>query len=234
VKSPAQKAIVTSGSGRFRRLLHYSRPTFERFAARHGYDVVVGSGGPAGRPPAWGKLTHVSDALQRYDVVLWIDADAMVVDDSEDPVDLFPARCAQALVRHRTPQGEVPNSGVWLLRAGPTISALLEQLWERTDLLDHPWWENAALCEALGYELTMRPATDAEREVSGAELGVSRCRLVTETSVLAATHWLGKEWNSIPSDPSPRPRIKHYAGRRFDTRLDAMARDRELLDGRSE
>ena len=89
------------------------------------------------------------EALASHDLVLWIDADAVIVDSSRDIADELAPDRFLGLVRH----GDVPNTGVMLLRSGDLARDLLDRTWSATRLIDHPWWENAALLDALGYDL---------------------------------------------------------------------------------
>ena len=80
-------------------VLNQSLHTFRRFGERHGYDVVVGGEEAiADRAPAWSKIVLLRRLLESYDYVLWIDADAIILDDSVDPADLFGVEHYQALV----------------------------------------------------------------------------------------------------------------------------------------
>ena len=40
-----------------------------------------------------------------------------------------------------------------VLRAGSFCRSLLDVVWDATDLIEHPWWDNAAFADALGYWL---------------------------------------------------------------------------------
>lgn len=178
------RALVTFGVGPHEELLKIARPGFEAFAERHGYDLVVRDASLAGaqallsgRPPSWGKVTAVYDALDVYDEALWVDADVVIADATGDVV--VAGDAWQALVRHHTADGEVPNCGVWLVRR-PMRRVLLD-LWAMTRYVEHPWWEQAALHELLGYR--GRPV-----------------RLASPTPLYEMTEWLDAGWNVHPRD----------------------------------
>jgi predicted O-methyltransferase YrrM len=202
---PPRKALVTLGAGDHADLLLVSLPTFERYAERHGYELVVGTGEEAmGRPMAWAKVPLLRRTLAEFDVALWIDADAVVVDAEADVADALEPSAFQAMVEHRTPQGDCPNTGVWLLRSCAAGDAFLDAVWDSSAAIDHPWWENAAACTALGYELE------------------PTCRRSRDTEFLHGTQWLPTEWNSIPKDRATRPRIAHFPGEPVGERLAAL------------
>jgi hypothetical protein len=191
------KALATIGSGPMRRVLAVSLPTFRRFAERHGYHLVVGDGDSFGRPAAWAKVPLLKDLLERFELVLWLDADAVVVDGTGDIAAALPATAYQGLVRHvssRTGR-ELPNTGVWLLRSGERSGAFLDAVWDSGGFIYHKWWENAAVLHLLGYSVD--------------DPGWR----VRDSGWLTGTCWLPGEWNRVTWQGRQAPtRIRHYAG----------------------
>jgi len=200
--------LCSLGAGPQRRLLALARPTFRAYADRHGYaldlrtEVLDGS-----RPAPWSKVVLLRRLLADHDEALWIDADALVVDPSRDLADEVPPDRFLALVQHRYGEALKPNTGVMLIRAGETADAFLDELWNATDLVEHRWWENAAVLRLLGY-------------------GLDPPRLEHPTPFFERTHFLGTEWNSIHDDPADAPRIRHYPGWSLKTRFALMALER--------
>ena len=114
-----RKVLCTIAIGRHRELLEITQPSFDRYADRHGYDVVVVDRTLAPtRAPSWSKVPLLHDLVQRYDVALWVDCDATIVDDSVDIADVLEPHAFLNLVEHRLPSGRVPNCGVIALRGG--------------------------------------------------------------------------------------------------------------------
>ena len=143
-----RKALVTCAVGPHLELLAIALPSFEAFAARHGYDLVLPEM-ECRRPPSWWKVPALKAALEGgYDLALWLDADTVIVDPTEDMA--VPAKFWQAMVCHQTGDGGVPNCGVWMVRQ-PMIP-YLEQAWEKTEFLNHGWWEQAAMHSLMGFE----------------------------------------------------------------------------------
>ena len=81
------KALCSIGSGPHEALLEISRPTFAAYAERHGYELITSTEADPRRPPAWAKVPMLREALAAYDLVLWIDADAVIVDGTRDIAD---------------------------------------------------------------------------------------------------------------------------------------------------
>jgi len=77
-----RKALATIGSGPMERVLDEALPTFAEFAERHSYDIVAfrNDEHAQGRPSSWGKVRLLRGLLERYDIVLWLDADTIVLD----------------------------------------------------------------------------------------------------------------------------------------------------------
>jgi hypothetical protein len=206
-----RKALVSLGTGPQTRLLRIAARSFRRYAARHGYELVLETEVvDASRPAPWSKIALLSGLLGSFDVLLWLDADLVIVDASTDIAEeLLPDRFLY-LVEHATKEGRMPNSGVMMLRCGEGAARFLDDVYAQDDLTDHRWWENAAICRLLGYELDpVRP-------------GIATPLLNEHTKLLSG------RWNSIPDAPARHPRIRHYPGYSLKVRGALMARD-EIL-----
>jgi hypothetical protein len=208
-----RKVLCSIGFGRQEKLLRFARPTFEDYAARHGYDLDLRTEPlQHERPGQWNKILLLRELVDRYDLVLWIDADAVIVDPSKDIADELEDWRFLYLVEHSYGRFQVPNTGVVLLRSGERAKELLDELWNDTDFINHRWHEQAALMLRLGYleSLPTRPSELRDRE----------------------TKFLGLEWNSTPQDGVRRAYIKHTPGRKPITRLAFMAKDLALARAR--
>jgi hypothetical protein len=203
-----RKAICSLGAGPHAELLEVSAQSFQLYADRHGYDVILHHDLLApDRPASWSKVPALLDAFDRYDLVFWIDADAAIVDASRDIADELTGRSIVGLVAHEYEGQTIPNCGVMAVRTTRRSRKLLEEMWEQTDLIDHKWWENAAMLRILGYEL--EPAV----------------RLVAPTRLNKRVQFVDPGWNSVLVDPAPHPRINHYPGRSQEYRLEHLRGD---------
>lgn len=202
------KALCSIGAGAHEALLAVSEPTFRAYADRHGYDLVTTTEADPARPPAWAKVPLIRDTLDTYDLVVWIDADAVIVDDREDIAGALVPDAQLALVRHRREDVLIPNTGVMVWRAGEFARGLLDRMWSSTRFLDHPWWENAALLDALGYDFPRFNRLDR----------VLRRRFRAAQPV-PGVQFLPGEWNWSYLDRSENPRIVHCLGVPVEQRL---------------
>jgi hypothetical protein len=210
-----RKVLVSMGAGRQSRLLKISGRSFRRYAERHGYDLSVHTElADPDRPPSWSRIPLLRGLADTYDVLLWLDADLVIVDGSVDIAGEMETGRFLYMVEHQTKEGQVPNAGVLLLRGGAETIAFLDDVYAQRDLMNHRWWENAAICRLLGYRLEPTVALQ------------SPTRLLSEH-----TKFIPPRWNSIPDAPADRPYIRHYPGYSLKVRAALMMRD-ELLRGR--
>ncbi len=203
-----RKALVSIGSGPQTRLLGLAARSFRPYAARHGYELVLRTQAvDPTRPAPWSKIALLRGLAADYDLLLWLDADLVIVDRSLDIACELEDDRFLYLVEHATKEGRMPNSGVMLLRGGEQTIAFLDDVYAQEDLIRHRWWENAAICRLLGYQLDpVGPGTPTP--------------LMTRHTKL-----ISPRWNSIPDAPAPNPRIRHYPGYSLKVRAAFMTRD---------
>jgi hypothetical protein len=205
------KVIVSLGTGGQERLLRLASRSFRRYASVHGYELSLHTEVlDTSRPAAWSKVLLLRSLAATHELLLWLDADLVIVDRSIDIAGELEERRFLYMVEHETKEGRMPNSGVMLLRGGAATIAFLDEVYAQEDLVNHRWWENAAISRLLGYEL----------DPVGPGLPTA---LLTDH-----TKFISPRWNSIPDAPAPQPRIRHYPGYSLKVRTAFMVRD-ELL-----
>lgn len=192
--------LVTGWSGvQFAEIAAHTLPLMHRYAQRHGHQLaavnLIGT-----RPASWMKVEAMATVLQTHDVAVWMDADVVVLDGSRWIGDELRPEAWHALVEHETECGAVPNCGVWVLRR--EMLPVLDQVWSMRQYLSHPWWEQAAVLELMGYHVTDNPEAKRERP----------------SDLYDRTQFLGHEWNDHPRDAarSEHARLVHvtqYADR---------------------
>ena len=209
----SRRAICSLAVGPFVDLLAISASSYSAYARRWGWDLVLSTEDLAdGRPSAWAKVPFISELLDHYEWILWVDADAVFVDleadigaEQEPASDLY-------LVEHRwgSPPETPANTGVLMLRSSQWSRELLDAMWNREALIDHIWWENAALMELLGYSL-------------------SPARLEHPTALIPKVKFLDPAWNALWCDSLPEPRISHYAALPIEQRRERILNDVDAL-----
>ncbi len=199
--------LCTIATGPHTELLRLSEPTFRAYAERHGYDLVVGAASECPeRPISWSKVVMIRRLMARYRLVVWVDVDAMVLDLTRDIADELVPGADVYMVEHRFLGQQIPNAGILMVRSTRAAERFLGLVWEQERYIDHPWWENAAMLDLLGYDL-------------------APCNPVRDSAHRPLVRFIGNEWNSIAEDPSPRPVIRHYAGKTHEVRLAGMRAD---------
>jgi hypothetical protein len=194
-----------------------SEPTFRAYADRHGYDLVVGREADPRGGPAWRSGRLVQQLVAEFELVVWIDADAVIVDGRADIADDLEPAAQLGLVEHRRGEERIPNTGVMVWRAGAFAHELLAKVWSSTRFIDHPWWENAALVDALGYDVPR--FSRLERLLPGRP---RPCRPARPSPYLAGTQFLPPEWNWAYLSRVEHPRIVHCVGVPLAQRLADM------------
>ena len=76
----------------------------------------------------WAKLRLLREALERYPLALWVDADVLLRRHDEDvATHLHPDHFQGLVLEHVPYEHRVnPNTGVWLMRSDPTAFAFLD------------------------------------------------------------------------------------------------------------
>jgi hypothetical protein len=160
----------------------HTAPLLEDYAHAHGMAFCCINLQSRLAPPSWMKVPNMIAALEDYDWVLWVDCDVVVMDKSQNIVK--DVHGIQGLVKHKTECGEVPNCGVWVVSQG--MKGVLSWAWDKMLPVyrDHPWWEQAAMLNAMGYEVLAGPST-ADRK---------------STELRRETTFLRSRWNHHPRD----------------------------------
>src|SRR5262245_20846276 len=83
-RSQCNCAIVTFAIGEHRKFHELSLPLMSQYARKHGFDLIVGDGNSYGRPSSWGKVPLLLNVLEYYESALWLDADTIIVDGTQD------------------------------------------------------------------------------------------------------------------------------------------------------
>ena len=181
--------------------------SFERYAKRWGRDLVLSTEDLAcGRPAPWGKVPLVRSLWDDYEWVLLLDSDVVIVDLNADISDEIQDGKDLYLVEHPWMGQYTANSGVVLLRSSAWSRAFLDEVWALDHYAEHPWWENAAVLDLLGY-------------------GLEPARLVEPTRWQRRTKLIDRRWNSIELDRSDHPAFVHRGFYDLRTRIRQVTGD---------
>jgi hypothetical protein len=134
-----------------------SRANKDAYCQRHGYRFVCRTDGfDPTRAASWSKVRFLLEELPRADWVFWSDADALVM-NSTVPLTRF-VQDSVDVVFSGDPYHGI-NCGHILVRNTPWSLGCLERVWNRTEFLDHPFWENAAVIQMYAEDAEVRRHT---------------------------------------------------------------------------
>lgn len=140
-----KRAVVSGYAGdEWKEVANSTWPSVESYARKWGCAFTGYKMPSIKRCPSWRKLICIADALASAEQVLWVDADVMVVDESESIFSVVPDSADQAACLLRDKSGnEHYNIGVWVVRRSMLphiVTAAMDD-----DCVGHPWWEQLAI-----------------------------------------------------------------------------------------
>src|SRR3954471_18626987 len=87
------RAVCTMAHGPHLALLDVTGPALGRYAERHGYELIeIRHRLDPSRPPSWDKIVLLRELVRRFDIVVWFDADALILDAAPDIEDALRPR----------------------------------------------------------------------------------------------------------------------------------------------
>lgn len=139
-----KSVLIQMACGAHLDLLELTRDHHRQYAERHGLDYWCITGNPAPhKRPGWGKVPLLLAGIRAgYESVIWLDADAVIVQPQFDLTALVPD--GMGMVRH--PHPEHWNTGLIVARSGADV----ERFWQAVDDMpdnNHAWMEQAAANE---------------------------------------------------------------------------------------
>lgn len=213
--------VTTCYTRNFEKVGNFSALTLKVYTQTFGYDLRVNADLVAtDRAASWQKIPLIRELFDEgYDFVLWVDADALFMRYDQDVQEVIEPGKDLYMVCHVAPDPYVgpdatkdtPNAGVLLLRNCEWTRGLLQDLWDCEQYVDHPWWENAALLDLMGYYYPLEKGDNQLNQ-----------------EFLEHVKFIGLEWNSFPHISiccAARPIIKHYAGLDNENRIRMMSKD---------
>jgi hypothetical protein len=192
------------------------------YADRYGYHVEIYTKPLCSRPPTWNKLLIIQELFNKgYDFVFWIDSDSVFVRFDEDIADQIEADKDLYMVKFvdHVIEGEVPNTGILLIRNSPWSKMVLEKLWGFEKYLAYKWKDQAAFVEFFGLIGKLNKHNWHFKDDT-------LVNIQPNEELLRKVKWMDMKWNNWEFRANvKRPMINHYAGRPHHVRLWMMMRD---------
>ena len=138
--------IISAYNECFKEISDLSFSTVESFCQNKSIDCERFYVKDFDKPMAWFKIKALTDEIKsnQYDYILWIDADAMILDKNFDIESIIDSK----KTLHITKDFNNVNSGVMIWKVCELSSYLLDQIWLMSEkYLNHMWWEQAAIIE---------------------------------------------------------------------------------------
>ena len=200
-----KKLLITGAFGSAaEQMAEYSVPTFKAYAKRHGYGFKM-INRYTDQHPAWQKVFAFQDYLQTYDLVFWIDIDAIIVKQDRDIADVFNyAKGFQAIPC----EPDEPNTGVWVMRNTVLAHKFIDYIIDLSPDYPSPCYEQEVVREVLGYDSYN-----------------ANLNYVRETILLP------EKWNNIHGNvPESEEIIRHFAGRTDAKKIEGLRKVSERLN----
>lgn len=146
LKNPQTKkmkiAILSLAIGeKYKEATKYSWLSKKKYAEQHGYDFITDeSVYDETRPIAWSKILLISKYLSQYDHVVWIDADAMIMNHSQKMEDKITTFGDSDIVVSNDINGMI-NTGVIVVKNTLFSAKFMETIYKPEHFVDHGNWE---------------------------------------------------------------------------------------------
>jgi hypothetical protein len=224
--------IISAYDPDFEALGAISSKSIALYSALHGCDFEVFRNIDFDRPAPWAKIRHLIDEVgrQRYEYILWVDADACFVRGDRSLLAGLAGDKDIWMVNHLCTlfpfdehpglfmQSERPNTGVLLVKTSAWSLEFLERVWDQTEYINHFWWEQAAFHKLMGFNF---------------EITNGKMKNQPVPEVMEHIGWLDDCWNCVPTSldggkgkpvvtNSLEPVIMHFAGMKRELRLNEM------------
>ena len=172
-------AIVTAFSPSYAPVAELTIPRMAAAAKSLGlpfYPIRLGYDGQDERPAGWMKIPHLRRLLDEYAALWWLDADVLLcrpilvhdleawfyTRDADLVISRDYAKSQARNIQHEEFGADVQVGSIFFRRTEWTLR-LLDNWWGQTDLLHHPYAEQAALCRLLAKD-SSRAAIDEAAE----------------------------------------------------------------------
>lgn len=138
-------AVITHGDENMELWKQNSYPNKQKYCDKHGYDFICSGKKYTKRPPAWYKILLVKRYLKDYDWIFWTDPDSLVI-NSDVKLESFIDESKSLIVSH---SGLTVNAGCFFIKNTAWSNQFLNDVWESTNCINHPWWETKAFMQLL-------------------------------------------------------------------------------------
>lgn len=139
--------ILTAYTEKFKNILDITLPRLHTYCNIHKFDYTcIKLEEVNERPHSWYKISMFLKGIeQQNDFLLWIDADAVILNTKFDPYTLV----EDGFDFYMSKDFNNINFGVVMIRCNDYVKTVLKEVWNRTEFLTHPHWEQAAFIQLV-------------------------------------------------------------------------------------
>lgn len=127
----------------YKKVVEPSQKTKRLYCQIHGYDYIEDeSVYDNTRPIPWSKILLIQKYLPNYDYIVWIDADAMIMDNKqklEDKIQLMGEKDIMCLEHYKD-----ISTGVLFIKNTAYSMAFMDRLYSKKEFTNSPNWEQDA------------------------------------------------------------------------------------------
>lgn len=148
--------IVTLSTPNIETYCQYTRARNCDYAEQHKYQFIAFKEKlDDSRPASWSKLLALLMNWDDYDWLMWIDADAMIMNKDiklesiiDNKYDFIVSTDLNGI-----------NCGIFLVKTTEFMRQIFEQAYDKKEFINHPWWEQAALMSLMNENEILRQKT---------------------------------------------------------------------------
>ena len=145
----AEIAVVTMAIGKeYQKTVQKTIENKRAYCEKHQYDFVYGDMIlDASRPIAWSKILLILEVMETSECewIFWSDADSLIMNMDICLEDIIDENYNFILTRDLN----ALNTGQFLIRNCEWSRTFLQAVYNRTDCIHHPWWENQGVIKIL-------------------------------------------------------------------------------------
>jgi hypothetical protein len=131
----------------------------EEYALSHGYTRITDeSVYDPNRPFPWSKIRLVQKYLKDYEFLVWMDADVLVT-NPEIKIETFIGMMKPGAFMFLGHDFQNLNTGIFVIRNCPLAHEFLTDVWNKTEYMNHIWWEQAAVIDLWKNSAKYQPYT---------------------------------------------------------------------------
>lgn len=121
------------------------------YATKHSYDRITDTTVyDSSRPISWFKIPLIQKYLSNYNYILWMDADVMVTNQNVRIESFIEEMHEDSFFLIARDLNNL-NCGMFIIKNCEKSFEFLNDVWSRTEYINHPWWEQAAVIDVHSH-----------------------------------------------------------------------------------